>query len=95
MSSSTIFLLFSIEAALLGFLGSIVGILLAWGSGFVVNYIFRQQKFFGFEGVDLLSFNIVQMLWIVLGLVIVGLIAGVFPAIKAAKLDPITALTTE
>jgi putative ABC transport system permease protein len=95
MSSGTVFLLFSIEASLLGFLGGVFGVLFAIGVGAIGNYIFHQQKLFGLEGSDILSFNVIQMCLIVGALTLISLLAGVLPAIKAAKLDPIVALASE
>jgi putative ABC transport system permease protein len=95
MSSSTVFLLFAIEASLLGLLGGVFGVLFAYGVGTVGNIIFQQQKLLGFEGVDILSFNPVQMFTIIAILIVISLVSGVFPAIKAAKLDPIVALASE
>jgi putative ABC transport system permease protein len=82
---SNIILQFLTEAMTLSGTGGIIGIICGVLLGLVIN--------------GLLSFPLsVSVLWIVVGFVVsvsVGLVSGVYPAVKAAWLDPIEALRYE
>ncbi len=82
---SNIIIQFLTEAMTLSGTGGIIGVLFGVGLGLLVN--------------SLLNFPLsVSVFWIVLGFVVavsVGLVSGMYPAIKAARLDPIEALRYE
>jgi ABC-type antimicrobial peptide transport system permease subunit len=86
--------LFFAEAGAMGIFGGAVGVLLGWIIGRVINfgtrvYMQRQQQFTP-DDVWLVP------LWLVLGAigfsVVVSLLAGLYPAARAARLDPVQAL---
>jgi putative ABC transport system permease protein len=72
-----ILLQFLIESALLCALGGIIGLLIAWGITALITMTITI-------GYILLALTVSS---------VVGMIAGIYPAFKAARLDPILALT--
>lgn len=86
--------LFRYEAAWIGFLGGVIGALLAWGVGTLLNPWITETIGLG-DGNYILVFQFIPAVVLIISLMIVGIIAGYYPARKAAKLDPIEALRTE
>ena len=83
--SSTIKRQFLTESVMISLMGGTAGVLLGMLMGNIVSIFFKT----GF---------IVPWLWITMGVslcAIVGVISGIYPAIKASKLDPIVALRYE
>ncbi len=85
--------IFLVEAALIGLMGGVFGLVLGWGVGRVINvganwYMERQ-------GVPATNLFLIPW-WLVAGgiafALLVSLIAGSFPAMRASRLDPIQAL---
>jgi putative ABC transport system permease protein len=95
MKRGSIFAIFLSEAITIGFWGGIVGVLLAVLFSSVANRILVKSVFSGFPGQHILSFTPLAMLEIVAGAMLLGLVAGTLPAIRASKLDPIDALRGE
>lgn len=95
MSRSKVFLLFSVEAILLGFWGSAIGALAAVGAGQLVNKIAADSFLKNLPGFNLTEFPIVSIASIMFLIMAIAFLAGTLPARRAAKQDPIDALRYE
>jgi putative ABC transport system permease protein len=80
---SQILLQFLIESALLCVIGGIMGLILAVGATQLVGYLLTMT----------MTITIFYVLLSVIVSSIIGIVAGLYPAWKAARLDPIVALT--
>lgn len=96
-SRGDIRLMFMLEAGLIGLMGGIVGIIAGYGLGKLLNrvilwYIEREQLPIRGE------FFVVTpslALYALLFATLIGIVAGLYPANRAAKLDPLMALRHE
>ncbi len=94
MRSKSVAWLFRIEAAWIGFLGGVLGATVAVLLSTAVNPLLTKQLNLG-KGNTILMNDWGQILLLIAALIFVAILAGWFPARKAAKLDPIEALRTE
>ena len=97
MRKSDVSKLFRYEAALIGLIGGIIGIVVAYGITFLNPVIKNALKLQNTTGVDtnLLQPNWLAWVLLVLVLMIISILSGYLPARKAAKMNPIEALRTE
>ena len=79
-----ILLQFLIESAILCVLGGIIGLLLSWGVTALITALASIT----------MTITIGYILMAIIFSTVIGIVAGVYPAFKAARLDPILALTT-
>lgn len=93
MSSRSVSKLFIVEAAWIGAIGAVIGSILAIIIGTLINPWISKK--INFSGSNLLIFHWQQVLGLIVFLVIVSVVAGLLPARKASRLDPIEALRTE
>ena len=85
--------LFVIEAAWIGFLGGAFGAGLAWAIGTAANPFISD--YLGLEQTSLLVYLPWHIFVVIGGLMVVAILAGIFPAYRASKLDPLVALRAE
>lgn len=94
LSSGRVFSLFSIEAVVIGLIGSAVGVLGAIGVGQVVNSV-AGDLLVDLPGLTLVAFDPVSVATVVLGVMVIAFLAGTLPALRAARQDPISSLRYE
>lgn len=95
LGGSKIFLLFSIEAILLGFWGSLLGSVAGIGLGVLANRIASDTFLKDLPGFNLTAFSPVSVLIIMAIIMAISFIAGTMPARRASRKDPIEALRYE
>jgi putative ABC transport system permease protein len=93
-SDGDLFVLFLTEAGIIGFLGGLTGIALAWLMSWGMEaaasvYAHRH----GITGrLDLFAFPVWLLAVSIAFAVVVSVVAGIYPALRAARVDPIRAL---
>lgn len=92
-SARDIKILFIAEAVVVGFLGGVVGILIGVGIGFSLNTMVNiAASNFGGKAVALFSYPAPFIIFIAVFSAVVGFLTGVFPATRAAALNPLDAI---
>ena len=95
LSNGKVFQLFSIEAILIGVIGSVIGIILAQTAGEALNTFATESFLKGMDGFNLTKFTIKNNIMITVVIAVVAFLAGTLPSRKASKKDPIEALRYE
>ena len=95
MSSGNVFFSFSLEAILLGFWGSALGIAASMLLGFFANKIALETFLSDFPTFTLTEFKPLTMAIITIIIMFIAFVAGTLPARRAAKKNPIDALRYE
>ncbi len=95
MSRAKVFMLFALEALLIGFWGSLVSVLAAIGVGNAINHVAEATFLKGLEGFTLMKFDFPGVALVVLVVMLIAFLSGTLPARRASRKDPIDALRYE
>jgi len=87
-------MIFFVEAAVIGTVGGIIGVLIAWGIDGIANriayrFILKPQ---GASFIDFFSLPIYLSVGAILFALFVSILAALYPASRAARIDPVRAL---
>jgi putative ABC transport system permease protein len=96
-SNGDVLRMFMVEAGLIGLLGGVVGVALGWLLGIVLNAVIRDYLRSQAVPIDA-PFFVVTTELVLAALAfatLVGVVAGLYPAFRAARLDPLAALRHE
>ena len=96
-TKATIRRLFTFEAAMLGFWGGLFGLLISYGIGMLAKLLVTKY------GANLGNVPVQHIgsfpFWLIAGVIsfttLIGMLAGLYPAIRAARLNPVDALRYE
>lgn len=93
---STVRMLFTLEASMLGFWGGVFGVAAGYGLTRIANVVVNKQL----ASQSVQAHNIINLpLWLILAVIgiatLIGMLAGLYPAARAARLDPVEALRYE
>lgn len=95
MGRGKIFAIFSLESVLIGFWGALLGALGGIAAGLITNKVLVKVYAESFEGFSLFAFKPFSIVGIMLLVCGIAFIAGVMPAIRASRLNPIESLRYE
>ncbi len=95
MSNNKIFLSFSMEAIMLGFWGSVIGIVISMLIGYGANALAHQTFLSDFPTFNLVVFDPINMLIISGIIMLIAFVAGTAPAYRASRQNPIDSLRYE
>jgi len=95
MSRHKVYLLFSVEAILLGFWGSVLGAAVAIITGTLISHVAAQTFLKDLHGFTLMQFPPVYVIIITVVIMLITFLSGTVPARRAAKQNPIDALRYE
>lgn len=95
MGRAKIFAIFSLESVFIGFWGAVLGALGAIAAGLIANQVLIKVYAESFEGFSLFAFKPLSIVMIILLVCGIAFVAGVMPAIRASRLNPIESLRYE
>ncbi|TFD62599.1 ABC transporter permease [Cryobacterium suzukii] len=95
MSGGKVYTLFSLEAIVIGFLGSAIGAGVAIGLGSALSAVLSQGLLSGLPGLNILLFEPAAVAFVILLVMLIAFLSGTLPAQRAAKQNPIESLRYE
>lgn len=95
MGRGRVFLIFSLESILIGFWGALLGTIGGIGVGFLANQYLIYAYAASFEGYRLFVFTLPSIAIVMVLVCTIAFLAGVLPAFRASRLNPIEALRYE
>jgi putative ABC transport system permease protein len=95
MSRGRVFLIFSFESILIGFWGALLGILGGMLVGTIASQYLMRAYAASFEGYTLFVFTLPSIAIVMTLVCLIAFFAGVLPAFRASRLNPIEALRYE
>lgn len=97
-TKGTISKLFTFEAAMLGFWGGFFGMAISYGLGLIAKYVVNNSSSAAMSNIPISEIGNFP-LWLIMAVIgfttFVGMISGLYPAHRAAKLNPVEALRYE
>lgn len=96
-SNIQIFNIFVVESGLYGLIGGVLGLLIGTLTSFFITPLIAQNEFTAFIRSTEVSGIIAasDMMLILVGSIIVAILSGIYPALRAAKLTPVEAISYE
>jgi len=94
-SKGTIRFLFTVEGGWIGFWGGVVGVAVAWVMGQIINLVSHLTFLRDYRSFNISAFPLWLVLLVIALSTLVALAAGMLPASRAARLNPIEALHYE
>lgn len=95
MGRGRVFMIFSLESILIGFWGALLGTLGGIAIGFIANQYLIYAYAASFEGYRLFVFTLPSIAIVMILVCTIAFLAGVLPAFRASRLNPIEALRYE
>jgi putative ABC transport system permease protein len=95
MSRAKIFAIFSLESVFLGIWGAVLGTIGGIVAGTIANKVLVTAYASSFEGFSLFAFRLTSIATVMLLVCGISFLAGVLPALRASRLNPIDSLRYE
>lgn len=95
---SDIYSLFLVEAGMIGFIGGLFGVGLSFGISRIINHIVRRLMEGNMSAEEVMNISLIPswlVLFALLFSIFIGVVAGLYPAYRAVRLSPISAIRNE